>query len=135
VSIFLLDTNSVSDLMSNPRGPVAREIGRVGEERVCVSIIVSAELIYGSEWKRSKALEHRMSEIMRTMRRILPFEQPADRKYGELRAHLRRAGRMIGPNDLLIAAHALALGAVLVTDNVEEFERVPGLVVENWLRQ
>lgn len=64
---------------------------------------------------------------------ILPFEEPADRRYGELRDYLERQGTPIGPNDMLIAAHALALGLAVVTDNVGEFSRVPELQVENWL--
>ena len=64
---------------------------------------------------------------------VLPFEEPADRRYGELREHLERQGTPIGPNDVLIAAHALALGLAVVTDNVREFSRVPGLHIENWL--
>jgi tRNA(fMet)-specific endonuclease VapC len=56
-----------------------------------------------------------------------------DRRYAEIRLHLEQRGKPIGPNDLLIAAHALALDLILVTDNVEEFARVPGLHLENWL--
>ena len=64
---------------------------------------------------------------------ILPFEEPADRRYGELRDYLERQGTPIGPNDMLIAAHAPALGLAVLTDNVGEFSRVPELQVENWL--
>lgn len=64
---------------------------------------------------------------------ILPLEAPADEYYGAIRHQLERAGTPIGPNDLLIAAHARALGLTLVTDNVREFTRVPQLSVENWL--
>ena len=64
---------------------------------------------------------------------IVPFAEPADQVYAELRAHLERAGTPIGPHDLLIAAHALALDLTLVTDNLREFSRVPDLRVENWL--
>ena len=64
---------------------------------------------------------------------LLPLEQPADYRYAELRTALEQAGTPIGPNDMLIAAHAMALGLVLVTANVNEFSRVPGLALENWL--
>ncbi len=67
------------------------------------------------------------------MLEILPLEEPADRRYGELRVHLERQGTPIGPNDMLIAAHALAVGLTVVTDSVRVFSRVPGLHVENWL--
>jgi tRNA(fMet)-specific endonuclease VapC len=65
---------------------------------------------------------------------VLPFEAPADASYGLLRTRLEQAGTPIGANDLLIAAQALALGCVLVTDNEGEFSRVEGLPLQNWLR-
>jgi tRNA(fMet)-specific endonuclease VapC len=65
---------------------------------------------------------------------VLPFEEPADQRYGELRADLERRGASIGPNDMLIAAHALMLDCIVVTANVREFSRVRGLRVENWLQ-
>jgi tRNA(fMet)-specific endonuclease VapC len=65
---------------------------------------------------------------------ILPFEEPADRAYGTLRAQLEAAGSPIGGNDMLIAAHAISLDCAVVTDNEREFARVDGLTVENWLR-
>jgi tRNA(fMet)-specific endonuclease VapC len=64
---------------------------------------------------------------------VLPFDEPADRRYGEVRDHLDRQGTPIVPTDMLIAAHALAVGLAAVTDNVREFSRVPGLHIENWL--
>jgi tRNA(fMet)-specific endonuclease VapC len=75
-----------------------------------------------------KAVEDLLGEI-----EVLPFEVPADVEYGEIRAELETAGRPIGGNDLLIAAHSRALGATVVTANIQEFERVRGLKVENWL--
>ncbi len=64
---------------------------------------------------------------------ILPYSTPADFHYGRIRAVLQRVGQPIGYNDFLIAAHALSLNAILVTDKLREFNRVPGLCVENWL--
>ena len=64
---------------------------------------------------------------------VLPMEKPAEQKYGEVRNYLEKQGTPIGANDLLIASHALSLGLCVVTQNVREFERVPGLRVENWL--
>jgi len=65
---------------------------------------------------------------------IQPWDAPADERYGEIRALLQGKGKLIGANDLFIAAHALALDATLVSDNTREFSRVPGLKLENWLR-
>lgn len=129
---YLLDTNIVSDLVRHPRGVVTGHIVRVGVERVCTSLIVVGELRYGAEKKGSAKLSRQLEQVLAGLP-ILPYAPPADVHYGRIRAALQRIGQPIGHNDFLIAAHALALGAVVVTDNVREFERVPGLIVENWL--
>jgi tRNA(fMet)-specific endonuclease VapC len=128
----MLDTNIVSDLVRNPQGPVTQHIVRVGSEAVCVSIITAAELRYGCARKGSPKLLANVEAILGSIQ-VLAFDVPADAEYGEIRAELEAAGKPIGPNDLLIAAHAYALGAVLVTANTGEFSRVRGLHVENWL--
>ena len=130
---YLLDTNIISDLVRRPRGKVASRIAEVGEDSICTSIIVAAELRYGAEKSGSEQLSERVDLLLSALE-ILPLEPPADRRYGELRQHLTRRGIPIGPNDLLIAAHALAADVTLVTANTREFERVPSLRVENWLR-
>jgi tRNA(fMet)-specific endonuclease VapC len=133
VTRFLLDTNIVSDLVRNPQGPVARHIRQVGEEQVCTSIIVAAELRYGAEKKGSARLTAQLELVLGALD-VLPFETPADAEYGKLRTRLEKAGQPIGGNDLLIAAQAVALQCTIVTDNEREFARIDGLAVENWLR-
>jgi tRNA(fMet)-specific endonuclease VapC len=130
---YLLDTNVVSDLVRNPQGTVARRIRKVGEARVCTSIIVAAELRYGAAKKGSARLSAQLEAVLSALE-VLPFEAPADAVYASLRAGLEEVGRPIGANDMLIAAHALALGCTIVTGNQEEFARVRGLLRENWLR-
>lgn len=129
---YLLDTNAVSDLVNDPRGRVAAAVERVGESSICTSIIVAAELRFGAVKRKSRRLLTQIETALAHLD-IQPFGVPADRIYGEVRADLERKGRPIGPNDLLIAAHALALGCTLVTDNEREFSRVKALRVENWL--
>lgn len=129
---YLLDTNILSDLVRNPRGVVAAQIGKVGEVSVCTSIIVAAELRYGAFKSSSATLAERVDLILSALE-ILPLEAPADREYAALRHHLTSQGTPIGPNDLLIAAHALAHDLIVVTGNVGEFARVPALKIENWL--
>jgi tRNA(fMet)-specific endonuclease VapC len=128
----MLDTNIISDLIRNPQGKAAKRIAKVGEDNICTSIIVAAELRYGCAKSGSdrllKVVEDLLGEID-----ILPLEIPADSEYGGIRAELEAAGRPIGGNDLLIAAHAYATGAIIVTANADEFKRVRGLKVENWL--
>jgi tRNA(fMet)-specific endonuclease VapC len=131
--LFLLDTNILSDLVRHPQGIVKRWIERVGEDAVCTSIIAAAELRFGAAKRGSVALAAQVEKVLGAMR-VQPLDLPADREYGRLRLQLEQTGQPIGPNDLLIAAHALALGATVVTDNQREFQRVPGLPVENWLQ-
>jgi tRNA(fMet)-specific endonuclease VapC len=130
---YLLDTNIVSDLVRNPQGKIAQRIRKVGEARVSTSIIVAAELRYGAAKKGSTRLSAQLESVLGALE-VLPFKTPADAAYGSLRARLERAGRPIGANDLLIAAHALALGHILVSDNEREFARIDDLRLENWLR-
>ncbi len=128
----MLDTNIVSALAKAPQGPLAEHIARIGSDAVCVSIITAAELRYGCIKKGSSRLTAQIDAILEGVQ-ILALDLPADAEYGAIRCGLEAAGHPIGPNDLLIAAHAQAAGAVLVTANAREFRRVPGLRVENWL--
>jgi tRNA(fMet)-specific endonuclease VapC len=130
---YLLDTNIISDLVRNPQGAVTKRIREIGETEICTSIIVVSELRFGAEKKGSPRLTAQLEAVLGCLS-VHPFESSADIQYGRLRAALERTGRVIGANDLLIAAHALALGCVVVTDNPGEFDRVPDLTCENWLR-
>jgi tRNA(fMet)-specific endonuclease VapC len=129
---YLLDANTISEFIRNPRGLVSKRLAVVGEATVCTSIIVACELRFGAKKKGSARLEERVDEVLASLE-VLPLDKEADRHYAEIRTHLSREGRPIGANDLLIAAHTLALDLILVTDNVDEFARVPGLAIENWL--
>lgn len=128
---YLLDTNIVSDLVRHPQGDVANRIREVGEAAVCTSIVVAAELRFGAAKKDSPRLTKRVNDILEALE-VLPFDSPADHAYAHLRWRLEQLGTLIGPNDMLIAAHALASECVLVTANMDEFSRVDGLRVENW---
>jgi tRNA(fMet)-specific endonuclease VapC len=130
---YLLDTNIVSDLVRHPQGRVTEHISRVGEAQICTSIIVAAELRYGAAKRGSPRLAAQLDAVLGGLD-VLPFEAPADVAYGVIRARLEQVGTPIGGNDLLLAAHAIALGCTIVTDNESEFARVDGLPRENWLR-
>ncbi|MCL4721342.1 MAG: type II toxin-antitoxin system VapC family toxin [Gammaproteobacteria bacterium] len=129
---YLLDTNIISDLVRHPRGRVAARIAEAGEDSVCTSIVVAAELRYGAKKSESHQLSERINLLLSAIE-ILPLESPTDQHYAALRYHLTRQGRPIGPNDLLIAAHALAADLTLVTAKMGEFGRVPSLRIQNWL--
>jgi tRNA(fMet)-specific endonuclease VapC len=129
---YMLDTNIISDLIRNPQGRVAMRIGRAREDSICTSILVAAELRYGCAKSGSKRLLKAVEDLLSEIE-VLPFDVPADAEYGGIRSKLEATGKPIGGNDLLIAAHAYAIGATIVTANTDEFNRVPGLNVENWL--
>ncbi|MCY4408002.1 MAG: type II toxin-antitoxin system VapC family toxin [Rhodospirillaceae bacterium] len=128
---YLLDTNVVSQLVRRPNGEVARRIAALEPGSVAISVIVAAELRYGAQRRGSARLTKQLEEVFSALD-VLPLEEPADRHYGEIRSSLERSGKPIGRNDLLIAAHARAMGVTLVTNNVGEFRRVPDLTVEDW---
>lgn len=129
---YLLDTNILSDLMKHPQGRIRAHLERVGDSAVCTNIVVAAELKFGAEKSGSIALRRNVEAILSALE-ILPLRPPADQRYAELRAYLELTGKTIGPNDMLIAAHCRAEGLVAVTANMDEFGRVPGLKIENWL--
>ena len=129
---YLLDTNIVSELIRNPQGSVTERVREVGESQVATSIIVAAELRYGAAKKGSARLTAQIEAVLGALE-VMPFEEPADRAYGVLRAGLEQKGQPIGGNDLLIAAQALSLGFTLVTANEREFAKIEGLPCENWL--
>ncbi len=129
---YLLDTNIISDLLRNPKGRVAKHIARVGENNVCTSVVVAAELRYGCAKSGSKRLLEAVESLLGELD-VLSLEEPADTEYGKIRAELEQRGSPIGGNDLLIAAHALAIEATIVTANVDEFARVKRLKGQNWL--
>lgn len=133
MTVYLLDTNVVSDMVRNPQGNVVRRLSKVGEGGVATSIIVACELRFGVERTGSARLAAQLEAILALLP-ILQLGVGADLHYGRIRNALERKGEPIGANDLLIAAHAVALDAILVTANPREFERIDGLVIENWLQ-
>ncbi len=130
---YLLDTNICIYLINRrPPAVLARfaehPLGALG-----VSSITAAELAFGVAKGRSERNRHAL-ELFLAPLDVAPFGREAMWAYGTLRATLERTGKPIGAMDTLIAAHALALGATLVTNNVGEFARAPGLKLENWVR-
>lgn len=129
---YLLDTNILSDVLRHPGSGAARHIARLDGGQVCINIVVACELRFGMAKSGAQRLARQMERILGELE-MLPLEPQIEEHYADIRNTLERAGIPIGPNDLLIAAHARALGLTLVTGNLGEFPRVPGLSVENWL--
>lgn len=128
---YLLDTNIVSQLVRHPAGSLVKRIAQVGTSRIAISIIVAGELWFGARRHGGDRLRNDLAQVIGGLT-VLPLEEPAEHYFAEVRDALAIAGMPIGPNDLWIAAHALALDVTLVTANEREFRRVPGLKVENW---
>ncbi|GAB6063597.1 type II toxin-antitoxin system VapC family toxin [Deferrisoma palaeochoriense] len=129
---YLLDTNICIYLIREKPEPVIRRFVRLPVSSVGISAVTLSELEYGVE-KSSRPEQNRLA-LTRFLAplEILPYDDEAARTYGRVRAHLERQGTPIGALDTLIAAHALAVGCTLVTNNEREFRRVPGLRMENW---
>lgn len=130
----LLDTNICIHLLkgSDRRVDARMRLNAPGEVGVAASTVF--ELSYGAAKSAQPERNRAALAAFFLPLVLLPFDTAAAAHAGAIRAHLERAGTPIGPNDLLIAAHALALGGPLVTNNEREFRRVPGLIVDNWAR-
>lgn len=133
--LYLLDTNVISDMMRNPAGNVAQRALLIAanepNNKVCTSVVVECELLFGLRRRTNPRWSTQFNRVMASID-VLALESAVATHYADLRTHLELSGTPIGPNDTLIAAHALALGATLVSGDAE-FTRVPGLQVENWL--
>ncbi|MFO7962585.1 MAG: tRNA(fMet)-specific endonuclease VapC [Desulfobacterales bacterium] len=128
---YLLDTNMVIYTMKN-RPPAVKRRFKQNHGRMGISAVTLGELIFGAE--HSQQVERNLADIEALAARleVLPFDEKAAYHFGRLRAVPYTSGNPIGPYDMMIAGHARACGLILVTNNVKEFERVPGLVIEDW---
>ncbi|MDZ7856835.1 type II toxin-antitoxin system VapC family toxin [Sphaerotilus sp.] len=130
---YLLDTNAVSAALRGAPG-IDQRLLALDADDWCISAVTHSELRYGLALRPEALRLARMVEAFLQTATTAPWDAAAAEVHGRLRAALRQRGTPIGDFDEMIAAHALALGAVLVTDNVRHFEQVPGLVIENWQR-
>ena len=131
--LYMLDTNTVSAALRG-NASLDERLLRLDPAQWCISAITRAELRYGLEKKPEAAKLARYVEAFLQSTTTAPWDTAAADAHGVLRARLRRAGTPIGDFDEMIAAHALSLDAVLVTDNTRHFQLVDGLALENWIR-
>jgi tRNA(fMet)-specific endonuclease VapC len=129
---YLLDTNIVIYVLKR-RPKEVLEIFNRNASRMAISSITISELIYGAEKspnvdKNLEAIEEFVSHLD-----VLPYDAKASQHYGQIKAALEKRGEIIGENDIHIAAHAISQGLILVTNNLQEFKRVPNLARENWV--
>lgn len=132
--IYLLDSNACIGWMRQREPNLIARIKREPPANIVICSMVIGELLYGAERSGTahRAGNFLLVEKLRLRFASVPFDESAAEEYGRIRAHLTNLGQLIGPNDLLIAAIALANGLTLVTHNTAEFSRVPGLRVEDW---
>ncbi len=132
---YLLDANTCIDhFRKGAASPVTNRILAAPQADIAVCSIVRGELLVGAIKSQNPAAS--IAQVARFSANFpsLPFDDLAADRYAELRAHLETTGMPIGPNDMLIAAIAIAHGLIVVTNNLKEFQRVPGLAVEDWMR-
>ena len=129
---FLLDTNACVDYLNRRFANVVERIQSSSPEEICLSSVVVAELRYGADRSGKKAENHQRLDLLTSNIQCIDFDVAAARVYGRVRSALETKGTPIGPYDMMIAAHTLSLGLILVTDNEDEFQRVAGLKIENW---
>jgi tRNA(fMet)-specific endonuclease VapC len=131
---YLLDSNVCIDYLNGRFPAVIARIQASAREDLRVSSVVVGELRYSADRSRLVRSNHARIDALLAEIECVDFDLAAAAEYGRVRARLEAAGTPIGPNDMLIAAHALSRRLVLVTDNVDEFRRVKGLKVQNWRR-
>ena len=129
---YLLDTNIVIYTMKNRPQQVKRRF-KQHKDQMCISSVTLGELIFGAE--HSQQVERNLTDIEAIVARleVLPFDNKAAYHFGQIRAALYNIGKPIGPYDMMIAGQTRASGLTLITNNIKEFERVPGLMLENWV--
>lgn len=129
---YLLDTNACIHLLRNSNAQVLKKYKFAGAASVALCSIVKAELYYGADKSLHKSANRAAIDLFCSPLVSLPFDDPAAESYGQIRAQLELRGTPIGPNDLMIAAIALANKLILVTHNTREFSRVANLQIEDW---
>ncbi|WP_102128276.1 type II toxin-antitoxin system tRNA(fMet)-specific endonuclease VapC [Deinococcus planocerae] len=128
---FFLDTNTCVYILNKRPAHIAERFARHSLGDVAVSSVTVSELTYGAAKSVKPGTRERLEGFLLDLVTV-PYDDAAAWVYGKIRAGLQTTGKLIGPLDLLIAAHALSADVTLVTNNEGEFRRVPGLRVENW---
>ncbi|MBW2690466.1 MAG: type II toxin-antitoxin system VapC family toxin [Deltaproteobacteria bacterium] len=130
---YLLDTNICIYIQREKPEEVLARFEQLQPGDAAISVITWGELLYGAEESRQRKRTMELLEEFRSFVPVLPMPESAGSTYGAIRASLESKGRPIGNNDLWIAAHAKEANLTIVTNNEREFQRVPGLKVQNWV--
>ena len=131
--VFMLDTDTCAFILRRTSDALLARIQVVPVAQQVMSVVTYAELLYGVQVSSKKKANQAAVDALAGHLAILAWPQDAAMRYAEIRADLKKKGSMIGANDLLIAAHARSIGAIVVTNNTKDFARVKGLRVDNWM--
>ena len=129
---YMLDTDICSYVMKRSHDALLRRLQKLPVSDVCVSVVTKSELLYGVEVSPRRQQDEAALNAFLNYVEVLDFPDNASSHYAQIRAQLKKSGKMIGANDLFIAAHARSLGLTLVTHNTQEFRRVNRLAIEDW---
>jgi tRNA(fMet)-specific endonuclease VapC len=131
---YMFDTNICIYLIKQQPREVINKFQRITPGEIAISTVTVAEMIYGVEKSQYKEKNKAALQAFLAPLEIVDFDFAAAQQYGVVRAYSENIGKPIGAYDLMIAAHALSLGFVLVTNNEQKFQRIPDLIVENWVK-
>jgi tRNA(fMet)-specific endonuclease VapC len=131
--LYMLDTDTCAFVLRRSSDVLVQRMQAVPLREQVISVVTYAELLYGVEVSSKKKVNRAAVDELVMYLTVLDWPRVAADHYAHIRADLKKKGALIGANDLLIAAHALAVGAVVVTNNTKDFSRVKGLQLENWL--
>jgi len=134
MSKYMLDTDICIFITRKSEPSLLERIESVPLEQQCISVVTLAELLYGVQVSSKKKANQEAVDLFAQHIEVLEWTPDAAKHYAEIRADLKKKGQQLGSNDLLIAAHARSIGAVIVTNNVKDFGRVKGLKLENWMQ-
>lgn len=133
MSLYMLDTDTCAFVLRKSLPGLLIRIQAIPLRQQCMSVVTFAELLYGVQLSTKKKANREAVDDMARHLQVLQWTPDAAEHYADIRVDLRKKGQQLGANDLMIAAHARSLGAVIVTNNLKDFGRVKGLRVENWL--
>ena len=133
MNLYMLDTDTCSYIIRERPASVLKRFRQLAMEQICISVVTYAELLYGVERSSSKRINRPIVDDFVRHLDVIAWDEVAAEQYGKIRADLEARGKPIGAMDMMIAAHAKSIKAVLITNNQKHFARIKRLMVENWV--
>jgi tRNA(fMet)-specific endonuclease VapC len=133
MNLYMLDTDTCSYIIRERPASVLKRFRQLAMEQICVSVVTYAELLYGVERSSSKRINRPIVDDFVRHLDVIAWDEAAAEQYGKIRADLEARGEPVGAMDMMIAAHAKSIKAVLITNNQKHFARIKRLMAENWV--